>query len=232
MAMPEDAATGLSTRAWRGLAQLVVVLMLCLFLPAWSLRFWQAWVYLALFVGSCVAITRYLMRHDVRLLERRLAAGPRAEKESRQQVIQLVASVAFLGMFVAPGFDHRFGWSTVPLTLVLLGDLLVVSGFWIVFRTFRENSYTSATIETAEGQQVVSTGPYAVVRHPMYAGALLMLLGTPLALGSLWALAGFAAMVVVIVWRLMDEERVLSRDLPGYAAYLSRVRYRLVPFVW
>ena len=230
--MSDDAATGLSAQAWRGLAQLVVVLMLCLFLPAWSLSYWQAWVYLALFVGSCVAITRYLIRHDVELLARRLASGPRAEKESRQQVIQLLASIAFVGMFVEPGFDHRFGWSTVPTVLVLLGDVFVIAGFWIVFRTFRENSYTSATIETVEGQHVVATGPYAWVRHPMYAGALLMLLGTPLALGSVWALAAFIAMLAVIVWRLTDEERVLSRDLPGYAAYVSTVRYRLVPYIW
>jgi protein-S-isoprenylcysteine O-methyltransferase Ste14 len=225
-------SAGVSARAWRGLAQLAAVLMLCLFLPAWSLRYWQAWVYLVLFVGSCVVITRDLMQRDVGLLERRIAAGPRAEKEPRQQFIQSLASVAFLGMFVVPGFDHRFGWSTVPLPLVILGGLLVVVGFWIVFRTFRENSYTSATIETAEAQRVVSTGPYAVVRHPMYAGALLMLLGTPFALGSLWALIGFVAMVAVIAWRMIEEERVLSRDLPGYDAYLAKVRYRLVPFVW
>jgi protein-S-isoprenylcysteine O-methyltransferase Ste14 len=230
--MPGDAATGLAARAWRGLAQLVVVLMLCLFLPAWSLAYWQAWVYLALFIGSCVAITRYLIRHDAGLLERRVAGGPRAEKESRQQLIQTLAGIAFLAMFVTPGLDHRFGWSTAPILLVLLGDVFVAAGFWIVFRTFRENSYTSATIETAEGQAVVSSGPYAVVRHPMYAGALLMLLGTPLALGSLWGLVGFVPMLAVIAWRLTDEERVLSRDLPGYSAYVSKVRYRLVPFVW
>jgi len=214
------------------LAKLVGVLLLCLFLPAWSLRYWQAWVFLALFAGSAAATTWYLQRHDIELLRRRLAAGPHAEKERRQQVIQLLASEAFIGMFVVPGFDHRFGWSTVPLPLVVIGDLLVILGFWIVFLTFRENSYTSAIIETAEGQPVISTGPYAIVRHPMYAGAIRMRMGTPLALASLWALVCFAIMVAAIVWRLLDEERLLSRDLPGYAAYRSSVMYRLVPFIW
>lgn len=219
-------------QAWLGLARLVGVLLLCLFLSAGSLRYWQAWVYLALFAGSTAAITLYLQRHDVELLRRRLTAGPGAEKERLQKVIQGLASAAFVGIMVVPGLDQRFGWSTVPLPLVVAGDLLVVVGFWIVFLTFRENSYTAAIIVAAEGQPVVSTGPYAIVRHPMYAGALLMLLGTPLALDSLWALAGFVVMVAVIAWRLLDEERLLERDLPGYAAYRSRVKSRLVPRVW
>jgi protein-S-isoprenylcysteine O-methyltransferase Ste14 len=188
-------------------------------------------VFLVLFAGSASAITWYLQRNDPELLRRRLAAGPRAEKERRQQIIQVLASSAFIGLLVVPGFDHRFGWSVVPLALVAAGDLLVVL-FWVVFLTFRENSYASAIIETAEGQPVISTGPYAIVRHPMYAGALLMLLGTPLALASLWALVCFAVMLAVIVWRLLEEERLLSRDLPGYDAYRSRVRYRLVPLLW
>ena len=221
-----------AARAWLGLAQLVVVLLLCLFLPAGTARWWQAWVYVALFAGSCIAITLYLLRHDLELLQRRLAAGPGAEKEHRQKLIQALAAVAFLGMFLVPGFDRRFAWSAVPLPLTVAGDLFVVAGFWIVFLTFRENSYTSATIETAENQPVISTGPYAAVRHPMYAGALLMLLGTPLALDSLWALAAFVVMLAVIVWRLRDEERVLARDLPGYDAYRAKVRHRLVPLVW
>lgn len=222
----------LTRQAWIGLAQLGAVLLVCLFLPAWTVRYWQAWVFLALFMGSAAAITWYLQRHDPALLQRRLAAGPGAEKERRQQVIQGVASVAFLGTLVVPGFDHRYGWSAVPLALVIAGELLVVLGFWIVLLTFRANSYTSATIEAADGQPVISTGPYAVVRHPMYAGALLMLLGTPLALASLWGLACFAVMVAVIVWRLLEEERFLVRDLPGYDAYRNRVRYRLVPSLW
>jgi protein-S-isoprenylcysteine O-methyltransferase Ste14 len=222
----------ITRKAWVGLAQLVGVLFLCLFLPALSLRYWQAWVYLALFAGSAGAITWYLQHHDVELLRRRVAAGPRAEKEPRQQVIQSLAGAAFIAMFVVPGFDHRLGWSSVPLWLVIVGDAVVVLGFWIVFLTFRENSYTSAIIEAAESQPVVTTGPYAVVRHPMYAGALLMLLGTPLALGSLWALVGFVVMLAVIVWRLLDEERVLSRKLPGYDAYRARVRSRLAPYIW
>ncbi|HEX6533576.1 MAG TPA: isoprenylcysteine carboxylmethyltransferase family protein [Gemmatimonadaceae bacterium] len=219
-------------RAWLGLTNLIGAVMLVVFLPARSPRYWQAWAYVAVFAACAASITWYLQRHDTALLERRLAAGPRAEKERRQKAIQLVASLAFLGLFVVSGLDHRHGWSSLSTPLVVAGDALVVVGFWIVHRTFRENSYTSAIIGTAEGQRVVSTGPYAVVRHPMYAGALLLLLGTPLALGSIWALMCFAVLVIVIVSRLLGEERLLARELPGSESYLSKVRYRLVPLVW
>ncbi len=149
-----------------------------------------------------------------------------------QQVIQSVASLAFLGVFVVAGLDRRYGWSHVPLAAVIAGDALVLLGLGIVALVFRANTYTSATIDVAGSQHVVSTGPYAIVRHPMYAGACLMMLGAPLALGS-WATAPTVIpLYVAIAWRLLDEERVLVRDLDGYAAYRTHVRYRLVPFVW
>jgi len=224
--------TDVVANAWRGLAQFLVALALCLMLPAWSLRYREAWVYVVVFGSCCVAITLYLQRHDLALLQRRLAAGPAAEREPRQQVIQLLASVAFLALFVLSALDHRFRWTTLPLATVIAGEALVMLGFLVIFFTFRENSYAAGNITTAEGQHVVSSGPYAIVRHPMYAGALIMLLGTPLALGSLWGLVAFGALVVVIVLRLLDEERLLVRDLGGYEAYRGQVRYRLVPFVW
>jgi protein-S-isoprenylcysteine O-methyltransferase Ste14 len=219
-------------QAWEGLAQFLLAMMLLLFLPAWSLRWWQGWLYLALFSVSVFAITWYLQQHDPELLRRRLTAGPRAEKDPRQKLIQRIASLAFIGMFVVAGIDHRLRWSTVPTGVVLLGDLLVVLGLWIVFLTFRANTYASASIETRAGQSVVSTGPYSAVRHPMYAGALVMLLGTPLALGSWWGLAPFLILLLTIIWRLLDEERFLARDLPGYEAYRAKVRHRLVPYTW
>jgi protein-S-isoprenylcysteine O-methyltransferase Ste14 len=165
-------------------------------------------------------------------LRRRLAAGPAAERERRQKVIQAIASIAFAGIFLVAGLDHRLGWSNVSVSLVLAGNVLVLLGLGIVFLVFRENSYTSATIETTDNQPVISTGPYAVVRHPMYAGAFLFLIGTPLALGSYWALLSVAVLVFVILLRLLDEERFLSQRLPGYGEYLSKIKYRLIPFIW
>jgi protein-S-isoprenylcysteine O-methyltransferase Ste14 len=138
----------------------------------------------------------------------------------------------FLAIIVTPSLDHRFSWSHVPLWLVLTGDLLVVLGFYIVFRVFCVNTFTAATVEVTEQQTVISTGPYALVRHPMYSGALVMLLGTPLALSSWWGLVAFVLMVAVIVVRLLDEEKLLLGNLSGYAEYATRVKYRLIPFVW
>jgi protein-S-isoprenylcysteine O-methyltransferase Ste14 len=222
----------LNTRAWLSLVALGVVMALLLFVPAGSLRFWQGWVYLGLFMGLSAIVTYDLMRRDPALLERRMKGGPAAEQRPQQKVIMLGASLGFTGLLVVPALDFRFGWSAVPLAGVILGDVLFVVGFGLIGRVYRENTYTSATIEVAPEQRVIATGPYAVVRHPMYASALLYLLGTPLALGSYVGFVPFAVMLPFLIWRLIDEERVLSRELPGYTAYQSRVRYRLIPRVW
>ncbi len=223
---------GLSVRAFLGLAFLLVVLGLALFVPAGSLSFWQAWLYLAVF-GICVAlITLSLVRHDPDLLARRVKAGPTAETQKNQQVIQSLASLFFVALFVVAGLDRRFHWSSVPLVASLIADALVILGFYIVFRVFRENTYTSATIEVSRKQKVISTGPYSVVRHPMYAGAFLLVFSTPLALGSWVALPLPIPLMLVIVARLLDEERLLSATLPGYEAYRQRVRWRLIPYIW
>jgi protein-S-isoprenylcysteine O-methyltransferase Ste14 len=222
----------LNRQAFGGLLFLVVVLGLALFIPAGTLDYWQAWLFLAVFFVSVLAITLYLMRHDPALLARRVQAGPVAETRRGQQVIQGLASLAFLGIFVVSGLDRRFGWSAVPVWAVLLGDVVVAVGLWMVFLVFKENSFTSAVIEIGESQSLVSTGPYAVVRHPMYAGAMLMLLGVPPALGSWWAWLMIVPMLVVIVLRLLDEEAFLVESLPGYGEYRERVRFRLLPGVW
>lgn len=215
-----------------GLLWLIIILWLLLFIPAGTLDFWQAWVYLFLFGGSSLLITLFLMKRDMELLKRRLNAGAAAEKERSQKIIQALASLSFIGILVTPGFDHRFKWSAIPTYLVIGGEIFVVVGFYIVFLVFRENSYTSAIIEIAENQKVVSTGPYAVVRHPMYSGALLMLLFTPLALSSYWDFSFFILIFMVIVWRILDEEKFLARNLPGYTAYRQQTRFRLVPGIW
>lgn len=172
------------------------------------------------------------MRNDPKLLERRLKAGASAEKEKSQKTIQVLAGVAFIAIIVFPALDHRFAWSAVPASASIAGDFLIALGFFLVFLVFKENTFTSGVIEVAGDQKVISTGPYALVRHPMYIGALVMLLGIPPALGSWWAQLTILPMTLVIVVRLLNEEKFLVRNLPGYSEYRNRVRYRLVPFVW
>jgi protein-S-isoprenylcysteine O-methyltransferase Ste14 len=228
----ERATAQVTRKAAGGLAQLVVVIGLLLFAPAGTLRFVEGWIFLALFAASSLAITIYLARKDPALLERRAQAGPAAEKERSQKIIQGLASLAFVATIVVPALDHRFRWSHAPLPVVVVGDVLVALGFAIVFLVFRENTFTSAVIEVAAEQRVIDTGPYAVVRHPMYAGALVLVAGIPLALGSVVGLVVFVPFVAILVWRLLDEERFLVGHLAGYAAYREKTRYRLVPYVF
>jgi protein-S-isoprenylcysteine O-methyltransferase Ste14 len=222
----------LRARAWVALAVLAAAMGLLLFVPVGTLGYWQAWVYLAIFAGASGVTTRDLIRRDPALLERRMRGGPTAEKRPAQKVIMLCASIGFIALLSVSAFDHRFGWSAVPLGGVVAGDALVAIGFYLIFLVYRANTFTSATIDVSEDQRVISTGPYAIVRHPMYASASLYLFGTPLALGSYWALVPIVAMMPFLLWRLLDEERFLSRNLPGYTEYQKRVQYRLVPFVW
>jgi len=213
-----------------GLAFLLAVLAAIL-VAIGGVAYWQAWLFLAVFGVATTEITIDLARRDPALLARRVQAGPLAEPSVRQKIIQAFASIAFLALFAIAALDHRRG-ATVPLGAVIAGDVLVALGLWIVARVFRANTFTSATIGVERDQEVVSTGPYAIVRHPMYAGALVMLAGVPLALASWWGLVAVPAMLAVIVWRLRDEETQLAIDLRGYAEYRARVKYRLVPYVW
>jgi protein-S-isoprenylcysteine O-methyltransferase Ste14 len=222
----------LTLKALAGLLNLFIILSLALFLPAWSFDFWAAWGYLAAFFLPVTFITFYFLKKDPALIGRRLKAGPTGEKRTSQKVIQSLASLLFILMFIIPGFDRRLHWTHVPAMLVILADVAVVCGLVIVFFVFRANSYTSAVIEVADAQKVVDTGPYAVVRHPMYSGAFLMVLVTPVALGSWWGLPFAFLLVFVIVLRLLDEEEFLRRNLPGYQEYSARVKFRLVPGLW
>jgi protein-S-isoprenylcysteine O-methyltransferase Ste14 len=228
----DSAVKNLNSKAWLALVVLAVAMGLLLFVPAGTVHYWQAWIYLSIFTGASALITVYLMRRDPALLERRMSGGPMAEKRRAQKFIMLCTSIAFMALLVVPAFDRRFGWSIMPLGSVVLGDLLVALGFYFIFLVYRENTFTSATIEVAENQKVISTGPYAIVRHPMYASASLYLLGTPLALGSYWAFVSIAAMIPFLIWRLFDEERFLAKNLSGYDEYQKRVRHRLVPYLW
>jgi protein-S-isoprenylcysteine O-methyltransferase Ste14 len=222
----------LNKKALGGLLRLFVTLAALLFLPAWTLRYWQAWVFLCAFFAPVLGITLYLMKRDPELLERRVDAGPGAEKERTQKIIQALAAIAFIAVILFPAFDHRFGWSRVPAYVAVAGDFLVAIGLVFIFLVFRENTYASGAIEVDAGQKVISTGPYAMMRHPMYTGAIVMLLGVPLALGSWWGLLVLVPFTLVILWRLLDEEKFLARNLPGYSEYRNKVKYRLVPLVW
>lgn len=161
-----------------------------------------------------------------------MRGGPAAEKERSQKIIMFLAMIGFIALLVLPVLDHRFGWSPVPPYVTWIGDALVALGFLLVFFVLKANTYGASTIQVAEGQRVISGGPYALIRHPMYAGSFPLLVGTPLALGSWWGLSVLIVIIPVLIWRLLDEESFLRRNLPGYTEYTGKVRYRLVPYVW
>jgi protein-S-isoprenylcysteine O-methyltransferase Ste14 len=219
-------------QAIAGLAALAVVLWLALFVPAGTLGFWQGWAYWLIFMSCVTAISVYFMRGDLTLIENRLKTGPGAETGSVQKLAQVLISLFFVLLILIPALDHRFGWSSVPAYLVVLGDAFTAIGLAVIFLVFRENSHASAAIKVNEGQEVVSTGLYSAVRHPMYAGALIMLLFTPLALGSFWGLIPFLGITVAIALRIYDEEKFLAKNLRGYDEYRRKVRFRLIPYVW
>jgi protein-S-isoprenylcysteine O-methyltransferase Ste14 len=222
----------LKTKAFGGLLLVLIVMGALLFLPAWTLNYWQAWAFLAVFGASGLVIIVYLMKKDPKLLERRMSGGPTAEKKTSEKIIMSIASIEFVALLVFPAIDHRFAWSSVPPYVAIAGDVLVALGWMIIFFVFKANTFTSATIEVAADQKVISTGPYAIVRHPMYSGSILYLLGIPIALGSWWGLFVILLMMLTTIWRLFDEEKFLKKNLSGYTEYSQKVRYRLIPFVW
>ena len=224
--------SSLQRRAFVSLAVLFAVMALLLFGAAGTLHYWQAWLFLAAYFVPSLAVTLYLMKEDPALLARRMSGGPFAEKEPAQKIIMSIVSLGFVGLIVLPAIDHRMGWSQPSLTMALAGDLLVLIGWFGIFLVFRENSFSAATIEVSEDQPVISTGPYAWVRHPMYAAGLLMLSGIPFALGSGWSALLVLVMLPALIWRLRDEERFLARNLPGYIEYQRSVHYRLIPPIW
>jgi protein-S-isoprenylcysteine O-methyltransferase Ste14 len=215
-----------------GLAKFQLFLALVIFLPAWSLRYWQGWLYWLIFGLACLVLGLYFVRHDPGLVARRMQAGPKAEKEPRQKLILSCASVTLIALYIVCGLDHRFRWSSAPSWLALIAELLVILGAYGFYVTFRANGYAASTVTVETGQPVISSGPYAAVRHPMYTAAILLYVATPLALGSWWGLAPAAVLVAIIVWRLIDEEAYLARHLSGYPEYQRHVRARLIPGLW
>ena len=205
----------------------VVVYAALLFVSAGTINYWQAWVFLVVFVVSTSATVIYLAVRDPALLERRLKGGPTREPRPLQRILISLCMLSFLAVLVVSGLDHRFIWSQVSPIVSVVGDLLVALGCFINFVVFRVNPYGASTIQVVEGQMVISTGPYRIVRHPMYVGDLVLVVGTPLALGSWWSLLALVVITPALIWRILDEEKLLRSELSGYTKYAQHVRYRL-----
>jgi protein-S-isoprenylcysteine O-methyltransferase Ste14 len=219
----------------RGIVMNVVgigFMLVCLFLPAGTLDYWQGWALFGVFMAGSLAVGLYLFFYDRELLKRRMHLGPAAETEPTQKIIVGLIILSFIALPVFAVLDHRFGWSSVPADTSILGDALIVLAFVIFVFVLKQNTYSASTIQVEKGQTVISTGLYAYVRHPMYAGALIMVIAMPIALGSWWGLFFLLFTIPVLVWRLLDEERFLHKNLTGYTAYTEKMRYRLVPYVW
>ncbi|MEL7565645.1 MAG: isoprenylcysteine carboxylmethyltransferase family protein [Dehalobacterium sp.] len=210
----------------------VITLGVVLFLPAWTLGYWQAWIFITVFMILITLSGIYFSIKDPALIARRKEAGPAAEQSTGRKINIMYAYLAELSLLVLSALDHRFGWSHMPAYVSIIGDGLVVLANVIWFYSKKENSFAGSAIKIYEGQKVVTTGPYALVRHPNYVGDLTLVLGIPLALGSWWGLVVFVLMIPAMVWKIHDEEKLLKKDLPGYVEYTQKVRYRLVPYLW
>jgi protein-S-isoprenylcysteine O-methyltransferase Ste14 len=207
-----------------------VLIPIILYVLAGTLRYWQGWLYGMVLIVPMLATVNYLLKHEPELLERRMKYR---EKESEQQAIISIGNIIFVVGFIAIAVDLRLhGLDTVPISWILAADAGVFLGYLLVRWVFKENSYASRTIEVVEGQRVITSGPYAIIRHPMYLGVLLIYLLTPIALGSLWAVPIFSLFIPLLVWRIIAEEKILLRDLPGYSEYCKVRKYRLLPHIW
>jgi protein-S-isoprenylcysteine O-methyltransferase Ste14 len=203
-----------------------------LFWPAGKLDYWQAWVFITVFMVATLVSSVYLAVKDPAALQRRMKAGPTVETRMVQKVVISGTILTVVAVLVVSALDHRFGWSHVPTAAIVLGDVLVAAGLGIAQLVVIQNSYAAATITVEAEQKVVSTGLYGLVRHPMYVGTLIMMIGTALALDSYWGLVAIVPGLLVLGFRIVDEENMLREELVGYTEYTLKVHYRLVPYVW
>lgn len=205
------------------------IIMLLLFLPAGTWCYWQAWLFIALLFIPMTLVGIWLLFRQPDLLAKRLN---NKEKQTKQKSIVALSGVMFILGFVLCGLDARYAWSDIPLWLIICASVLFLLGYAIYVEVMRENTYLSRTIEVQEGQRVIDSGLYSIVRHPMYSATLLMYLAMPLILGSAWALLVFAIYPLLIIQRIRNEETLLAAELPGYTDYQQRIRYRLIPWIW
>lgn len=210
----------------------LVVFGLLVFWPAGTFDYWRGWAFIVVFAASTTIPSLYLAVKNPAALRRRMQAGPAAETRPLQKVIISIAFLAMGATIVVSALDFRFGWSSVPAAVSVAGDVLVAVGLGIAMLTTIQNGYASANITVESGQELVSTGMYSVVRHPMYSGNVVLMIGIPLALGSYWGLLFVIPGLAVLATRILDEEKVLTQQLAGYRDYAERVHYRLVPYVW
>lgn len=210
----------------------IALLAATLFWPAGTFDYWQGWVFIAVFMATTLVPSVYLAIKNPATLERRMHAGPTAETRIVQKLVIWGVVASAFGAFVLSGLDHRFGWSDVPTAVVVLGNVLVAVGLILAQAVVFQNNFAGASIQVEAEQPLVSTGLYGWVRHPMYFGAVLMMFGTPLALGSYWALLVSIAAIPIFGVRIADEEKMLRTELNGYNEYTEKVRYRLLPYVW
>ncbi|MBU0586413.1 isoprenylcysteine carboxylmethyltransferase family protein [Candidatus Micrarchaeota archaeon] len=206
-----------------------ILLGLFLFVPAGTLDYWEAWAYMAILLIPMLFVVLYFMKKDPEFLKRRMKYK---EKEARQDLIIKAGGIVYFVGFLIPGLDKRFGWSSVPFEIIIIADIMVFLGYALIFLTFKENSYAGRTVQVEKGQKVVTTGPYSIIRHPMYLGTLLLYILTPIALGSYIAVPIFLLFIPVIIFRILNEEEVLTRELKGYKEYCIKTKYRLLPFIW
>lgn len=187
------------------------------------------WLFWLSFCIPTFVVTAYFLKEDPALIERRIIPQ---ETRPKQMIGQSIAGVLFIALIVIPAIDYRKEWSTLPFAVSLIADLCVIVGFVIVFKVFKTNTFASRAIEVMENQKVIKSGIYAKVRHPMYLGAVLVILATPFSLGSLLGILVALPLIIVIVFRIIDEEKMLIEELEGYCDYCKETKYRLIPYVW
>lgn len=209
-----------------------IILGLLIFIPSWTILYWQGWVYFLIISVSLWVTTLYFLKNDRALMERRINIGPQAEQKMSQKIILTFFILLLIALVVISVLDHRYTISQVPVVFTIIAYLIILFGIYIIYRVSKENSYASATIEADQGQSVISSGPYAIVRHPMYSGALSIFIFTPIALGSLIGIIPAGMIVVLLMMRAVDEEAFLKKHLSGYSEYCGRIRYRLLPYIW
>ena len=210
-------------------ALVIILIGLIVFLPAGTIKFWEVWVYFGILFIPMIFVLTYLLKNDPELLERRMKMK---EKEEPQKVFVKLSILVFLIAFIIPGFDHRFEWSEVPFIVIIIADLFIFIGYLLFFLVLKENTYASRIIQVEKDQRVISTGLYAIVRHPMYVAVIMMYVLSPLALGSYWAVVAILPLPVLIIFRIKSEEKILIDKLPGYREYTQEVKYRLIPYIW